>query len=428
MQKSNSNRATKKRKREGKNESDRATKKEVPNVLWLHVPEEHLRAHPEFQPLPPPQTITRIKSWADLKLFRQDSWQWNTMHEGRLTTSKAAAVMGILEQGPAYRLHIPKSLWSSDKALNAFHHLCGATAFRTLREAGQVLIDQPEDQISNAEYLRSLKDLRKRVWRPWASTKGFDWKLCSDSCVWAAEYVNVVQKKPLQDFGTHVRMIWGNVHEATGVLVALNYFHSSKWKVSECGMFPGEALLERLSEKTTFIGKRHMFKLKKLHDLGCPIGATPDGIITHPDGTVEALEVKNHCPFWYKWNEKKTVISDRSPTENVPSWTVPQLQLEMFCIGIHCRSVVLVRLTATKGAVIIRLRRDDDFISFMLSRFIKFYSTFVRRNRRPTKNFLSQDDPIVSAVLKQKGELVAKVPHEMIQRSRPNSLPLFSYV
>ena len=45
---------------------------------------------------------------------------------------------------------------------------------------------------------------------------------------------------------------------------------------------------------------------------------------------------------------------------------VPQMQLEMFCVGPHCRSGIMVRLTATKGAVVMRLQRDDTLITAML--------------------------------------------------------------
>ena len=59
------------------------------------VPEDHLRAHPLYRPLPPPAALTELKSIADLALFRQDSWQWLEMHRGRLTTSKATVTSPV---------------------------------------------------------------------------------------------------------------------------------------------------------------------------------------------------------------------------------------------------------------------------------------------------------------------------------------------
>ena len=58
-----------------------------PDLHWLHVPEEHLRAHPLYRPLLHPP-VAPFGSYLDLSLFRQSSWQWGQMHVGRLTTSR----------------------------------------------------------------------------------------------------------------------------------------------------------------------------------------------------------------------------------------------------------------------------------------------------------------------------------------------------
>ena len=93
------------------------------------------------------------------------------------------------------------------------------------------------------------------------------------------------------------------------------------------------------------------------------IGASPDGLILHPDGSTEILEIKCVSPFENKpsssssagsrhYNNHKqqntsknkntgTVtgnkiylrVTDRSPPSGVPSWHIPQLQLEILCAG-----------------------------------------------------------------------------------------------
>lgn len=46
----------------------------APNVHWRCVPEDHLRAHPLFHELPPPEEVV-VESIIDVTRFRQSSWQ-----------------------------------------------------------------------------------------------------------------------------------------------------------------------------------------------------------------------------------------------------------------------------------------------------------------------------------------------------------------
>lgn len=112
---------------------------------------------------------------------------------------------------------------------------------------------------------------------------------------------------------------------------------------------------------------------------GLYIGASPDAVLVYSDGRIEALEVKNHCPFVptsYSKNMNPThqngdsndseidslgesesnlkkkekgekpmfTISRRQylPTD-VPAMYIPQLMLEMYCLGPNCRSTMMVR-------------------------------------------------------------------------------------
>ena len=58
-----------------------------PNILWQAVTSEELRAHPLFVALPPPGEVA-LRAAEDCAKLRQDSWQWDVLHPGRLTTSK----------------------------------------------------------------------------------------------------------------------------------------------------------------------------------------------------------------------------------------------------------------------------------------------------------------------------------------------------
>ena len=80
----------------------------TPNVTWRCVSMQQLRAHPSFVALPPPWRVTPTTA-ADLRLFRQDSQQWSTIHAGRITTSACAACLGLYVSPPLHALNNRKS-------------------------------------------------------------------------------------------------------------------------------------------------------------------------------------------------------------------------------------------------------------------------------------------------------------------------------
>lgn len=217
-----------------------------------------------------------------------------------------------------------------------------------------------------------------------------------------------LQRKELSVMRT--RMSWGNSQEATSILTALNYFCKSDddatiHEVGMCGagFDDNEEPLLR----------------------GLKLGASPDGIICHGDGTVEVLEVKNHCPFNInrarsdlpggnsrnKGNKSTSLatgnylIRDFELEARVPPQYIPQLMMEILCVGSSvnlddqssqapvCQSAVMVRQTATRGAILLRLQRDEEFISEMLFWLGEFKSRFVDDGCMPKENFFWSDDP-----------------------------------
>ncbi len=323
------------------------------------------------------------------------------------------------------------------------------------------------------------------------------------------------------------RLAWGSGQEATAILVAVNYFtkHSPGCVVSESGMFAWEALQETI-EHRQYLDQQAVLreilgslpappapsttaplKAKKVHSLTnntassgqaklgnqniyevlnqwikgrkLPVlGASPDGVIRHADGTVEVLEVKCTSPFVTYNAAKRTPAEEENadveigkraraesgeqvegeqsgpcetnddnndsgepsvvaptmtvmhgfgghkPTNRAPFgvWHVPQLQLEMLCVGAHCRSAVIL-LYSISGAKLYRLERNDEvryisnstnlvstiyytnscfifltlytyaqYIYEMLSVSSKFYSTYIsgvpsNRMKPPPPNF-----------------------------------------
>ena len=67
------------------------------------------------------------------------------------------------------------------------------------------------------------------------------------------------------------------------------------------------------------------------------------------------------------------------PITTTPITTRPlsQLQLHILCAGPSCTGAVLVSQSATKGATLFRVARDDEFILQMLTWIRRFYVTFV---------------------------------------------------
>jgi hypothetical protein len=142
---------------------------------------------------------------------------------------------------------------------------------------------------------------------------------------------------------------------------------------------------------------------------------------------VEALEVKNHAPFRYDRSVGSLKVSDTGPYAEIAAWHVPQLALEMYCLGAECRGAVFVSQSATRGAVILRLRRDDDYIRAILAELRRFHTNFVLSGVLPPENFwtgLPEHRRILEATLEQakSAQVVATLRNGLIQRSPWGSL------
>ena len=143
------------------------------------------------------------------------------------------------------------------------------------------------------------------------------------------------------------------------------------------------------------------------------------------------MQVKNHSPFVSAGCHGTVVsVSDKQVPADIPSWYVAQMQLEMLCIGPQCRSAVMVRLSATCGAVIMRMQRSDDYIELMLKQFAAFYGHYVIPKELPPPDFLRADQSMHERVthetlaVSSSATLVAQIQPGDIQRRRPCNHPL----
>ena len=447
---------------------------------------KHLRLHPNFDPLPHPSQIHFLQNFTQASQFRQDSWQWQALHMGRCTTSQTASALGLLEPKSASCMGVPKSLWKS-----------GSRAYDRLKEGSRETTHENEEidddiydtkqrnknDIFSARYINTalvgLEEMNEVLFgmeeeedKEWGMEGiEFDeddefsrneagdtviYKGMSSKHIWgvsgykfgaprfAAKYLQrynctisetdkhaIIQRYNHTSF--QVRMYWGCTQEATSILTALNYFHGldSNIRVREIGLCLGNDILTPLQ----------IDSLK-----GLQIGASPDAVLVHSNGKLEALEVKNHCPFvgnvpyrnpkknnnsvTNNTNHKRFRINIYESPATVPSIYVPQLMMEMLCLGPNCRSAIMVRQTATSGAVILRLHRDDEWIDEMIRLLGRFKTEFLDKNKSPPSNFFWNDDNLEEqakyrefvAKTKRLGdevELVERIPHRNIQRAMP---------
>jgi len=392
----------------------------LPDIYWRAVEMEHLRQHPQFQALPLPGHVAKLWCLEDARYFRQGSWQWDALHNGRCTTSQAVAALGFLEPTAGGILGIHPS-WRRG-GLGAYHRL-NKPALRTIHEMNTILCSDA----AIAEF-ETIKE------------SGL-WDLSSENSSFAARYFYETSVEEMQErkklmrkvaqgeyLDKGVRRMWGNTQEATALLTALNYFHSQDASVTlkEVGMCGAGLQLNQTSIESSLV-----------------IGATPDAVICYGDNRIEALEVKNHCPFFSNRGRKRKSgrikrfsIGDRPFDDKygVFSQYIPQLQMEMLCLGPECRSAAMVRQTATQGALILRMQRDDEWIDEMLYWLHRFQLDFVERSKPPPTDFFwdgeredrSRYRRFVNRTLELRGKVkvVSRIPNEMVQRLEEDA-PMF---
>ncbi|GKZ00689.1 hypothetical protein MPSEU_001021000 [Mayamaea pseudoterrestris] len=399
---------------------------DFPDVYWRSVSMEHLRMHPKFQPLPLPHDITRLDSLEDVKLFRQDSWQWDALHDGRCTTSQAVAALGFLEPLTGQILNVPR-YWQRG-GVGAFHRL-RQPALRTLDKMNKVLRVHDNYDLNNQDCGKPLL-WKRRNDRNSNGLFEYDYLYQTPESEIKRRQTSLRKLFQHQVSIKTIRMAWGNAQEATSLLTALNYFSERDpgFVMKETGMCGAGLDLNQTQSSLL-------------------VGASPDAILCHSNGSIEALEVKNHCPFVVPWIAKgKRRHKHRFNVADVPfddhskvfSHYIPQLMMEMLCLGPECRSVVLVRQTATNGALLLRLHRDDDWISDMIHFLERFQTEFVDKDEAPPQNFFWDDQDkldkrensryrrFVNKTLEIRNsiQVIAHIPHHKVQRVAA-AAPLF---
>jgi len=399
----------------------------LPDVLWRHIPLEDIRKHPLFVPLPEPETIHKLETMEDVRNFRQESWQWDVLHQGRMTTSQAVAALGFLEPKAGGILGVPRGLRRGGEG--AYYRLRTPAVTRTLEEMNARLCEDDDDSDSSRDQEEKKDD--RPCW-----TQPDNYPFAAKYMVQITENEHRKRKQIANNYVNSqknqwsIRMVWGNVQEATSLLTALNYFWKNDKNVimKEVGMC-GAGLQFNRTESTGLI-----------------LGATPDAVLCHSDGRIEAVEVKNHCPFIPNTNRfaRNNIIDNKSnqtnsnafrlsrqtlnKTDSVMCQYIPQLMMEMLCLGENCESAIMVRQTATTGSLVLRVQRNNEWIEEMIYWLERFCNDFVEQEEPPPQNFfLEGGDPVdrkryrefleLTKRVQDDVELLEHIPHRSIQRA-----------
>jgi hypothetical protein len=418
------------------------------NVYWRSVPLNDLRKHPHFLPLPDPDTISVVQSPKVFYLFRQESWQWDALHQGRLTTSKLAAILGFYEKATAEYLDISQSLRGHERAVDAWNHIRRKPPANWDHLVSDVAVQAAEETKSTSK----KRNIYSQMWVTNSDAFGrFRYNYHPDIRYHASMEKLATRLAAANPIAA--RLAWGSAQEATAVLAALNYFLShprsadETVEVLEAGMLAIEALDEvcpatPMEQGSTETKDRqtiyHELYQAMVVEKSLPlIGASPDAILRHvkktnvsqevgkeqsshpsmqrigEDCEIEIVEVKCHSPFRTAHpSNPATAASATAATSALPSaggsmavslhkpmlhssfplWHIPQIQLEMLCAGSRCNSAVVVIMHSVSSASVYRIARDDLYLDYLLQLVKDFYARFVKdkpsnRIKPPEINF-----------------------------------------
>lgn len=316
----------------------------VANVFWRCVPMEELRFHPRFHPLPEPQDV-HVSCAKDLSLFRQDSSQWASLHQGRLTTSCLASVLGFYEPIASELLKIPKSLQGHHRVIDAWEILrskrnntFSSVPFESTTPS--IVLTNEENNIfwkKTDSMDETIHNLKKQFPYQYSPNQSFhenmsSWSSCRD---------------PMS-----TRLGWGSAQESTALLALLNHLLQTNNTLSlhESGMFTFESYHpNNLSNDHYRILYQDIFQ--KIYESKTlpPLGASPDAYLQYDHHMIEVVEVKCFSPFTkYSLDASMMQVTCYHPTSNehmiIPTWHIPQLQFEILCAGPQCESCLLVML------------------------------------------------------------------------------------
>ena len=410
-----------------------------PNVAWRAVSMEELRAHPYFLALPEPHAVFPTCA-ADLRLYRQDSLRVVGVPCGAGDDERVRAVPRAVRGARGLACSgVPPSLRGRHKALDAHARLQepALSAYSALAacsagaEAGGAVGLRPHGA-------RARTPCGSRTPRETTAASHALLAYCARPAVrrgwWAA----------LASTGSvgQIRMAWGSVQEATSLARRAQPLRDAgRHRGGGRDSSPSKPARPRLRPR-----RRRRAAAAAAWPRGVPQGCRPSARRPTrwsggPDGRVEPLEVKNHAPFATSRGRysgggggggggggrqqrrlrdtRPEARSDErggvAPAAAVPAHAVPR--------ALSCRSCLFMSCSATRGANLFRVRRDDalmDAILHFVARFAREYGG--AGAPAPPADFF-WGDPEYQALLRGASrpppptvERVEHIPNERIQR------------
>jgi hypothetical protein len=376
-----------------------------PNLSWRCVPLSDLRRHPRFVPLPDPALVS-IRSPVDYALFQQDSEQWNRLHQARLTAGSLAVFLGFFETAIAKRVGVPKSITGHKRAIDLCRNLATGLPWVPMGLEATGTATSAEE----ASHIDGEGSRKPEAVSPWlkkvepTASESFDPVIVYNPC---ASGVPAIDAECVH--ASDARRLWGKLHEATGLLAVLDHVAPPGALLHEVGLLAMEATTSTADASTLPL-----------------MGASPDGLLVYADGTSHIVEVKCHCPFdEYSHKERGAyVLRDDGPYTAFPAWHVPQVQFEMFCAGTLCSGAFLISLSATKGANVFWMPRNDTYIAALLAQVQFVFQRFVKVAKCPPPMYLNESPAYqkfveASVHLARTAELRIRIPADKIQRRSP---------
>lgn len=386
----------------------------VPNLFWRAVAMEDLRASPDFDALPEESSVT-LAGARSFAYVRQGTEAWDALHDGRLTTGILKACLGFNEEyvdkralGLGRRGHgghhailnavhrLRRAKWCDDEVEEslaaeaerrnaAAKRLCNGYESEEEEENGDddggdedepMVVEKPLDATSSSfdvlmaslaiqpQKSKPKKASKKKKKRGKKKSRGKKNRAGGDDAqmLTNAQYSRAVARGGEQA----IRMAWGSAQEASTLTSLMTFYEQST--VHEAGLCMLDAS-----------------KIPKEWNVGPlpPVGASPDGLITMPNGERFVVEVKNSSPF--RSTPGSFIIADREPYDKPPAYHMPQVQLEMVCTDTN--AALLAMQSMTYGIRIFRVERDDAFIASMLRRISRLYTTYVLKGKDPPMNW-----------------------------------------
>lgn len=147
--------------------------------------------------------------------------------------------------------------------------------------------------------------------------------------------------------------------------------------------------------------------------------------------------MKNHAPFGSNYRARTEAgappfeIRDPGPYDEIAVWHVPQLYLHMLCLGEACTSALFMSCSATRGANIFRLNRNEQLMRLMLRFVARFADEYGGPGKPPPEPDYFWGAPAYDKLLdgfkrasREDVVLVARISDGEVQRGRKE--PFFS--